>query len=298
MDNEYEHIQLLLGMRGLRSVIEPAIDQGTQLTVVCPVDQGEQRVFSLAKRDSGWFLLGLEGLYRIGRDDQLLELCDEVVALWRINPSLGPRSIEIERAFVLERVDLRRWREEGEDAYQEELQKRGWILLSDEDMHNAWTEFARRFSFHRATTASGWPGIDEPMASTTWDVTSLFELYEADRPAFQAVENSLRTTLASALKTCTSPGDGVFALNLNHSCYRFDPHRDPEPEVLSWPISVISVGNYHVFLTEDFASGIFGHPWECSLCCFGVQLEPYFRNGNLTTVLRSGGRRVGDTSDK
>nr|WP_230688728.1 DUF2716 domain-containing protein [Micromonospora sp. WMMC415] len=39
-----------------------------------------------------------------------------------------------------------------------------------------------------------------------------------------------------------------------------------------WPLSPYPDGDYHIYLSEDFRFGSFGHPWESSLCIFGAEL--------------------------
>ena len=76
--------------------------------------------------------------------------------------------------------------------------------------------------------------------------------------------------------------------------------RDEEPPHETWPIEIHPGHDCHVWLTEDFRNGTFGHPWEPRLCVFGEELRAAFAeigDETLGQILRRNGcpARVIDT---
>ena len=85
------------------------------------------------------------------------------------------------------------------------------------------------------------------------------------------------------------PWEPIYALDWNHECFRFLPHRwDPVCSTDDWPLSALPAGEYHLFVTGDLRLGSLGHPWEESLCVFGDLLPAYLERkpDTLTTILR------------
>lgn len=75
-----------------------------------------------------------------------------------------------------------------------------------------------------------------------------------------------------ALASCVGPQDTLFALDWQHTSYRFAPQGVGGPGQPAWPLSPYPDGDYFIFLSEDFRFGSFGHPWEESICLFGEEL--------------------------
>lgn len=68
-------------------------------------------------------------------------------------------------------------------------------------------------------------------------------------------------------------GDALYALDWQHTWYRVAPHQHPDGlPPLAWPVPVFPDGDYHIFLADDFRFGVFGHPWEQTMCAFGDAL--------------------------
>ncbi|QDU94951.1 DUF2716 domain-containing protein [Lignipirellula cremea] len=283
MFSDHEELRKALEAVGLSTVEEFAIDHGPQLTIVQETSGKIERVFSLARRPSAWFLLGIDGLYCIGREDQLLSLCQSVLA-WHARGSADSKTT-ILNTFGLAPCDVRQWREKGEQRRNQEFTAQGWSLLSNQEMDDAWEQFLQKFNFRLGTTPARWPGIVEPSASVTWDLRTVFPLEFAKPGYIEEAELSLRSSLTRAFQACIPPGERVLALDCNHPCYFFDPHCSAR-DLHSWPIELLPVGNYHIFATARFDIGVFGHPWEKSLCVFGEAFVKNFKDDYLTVALR------------
>jgi hypothetical protein len=80
-----------------------------------------------------------------------------------------------------------------------------------------------------------------------------------------AIVESCRDDVAD-IRTCTISDLGA--------AVRLRPHRSTSVNAVDMlrEITPVPDGDYYAFLTEDLAMGIFGHPWEGSICVFGRPL--------------------------
>lgn len=293
MNADYEQMQQLVEKRGLSCILELALDHGEQLTFVRNNESGLQRLFSIAKRSAGWFLMGLDGFFQIGEEDRIPEMCERISEFYSIESDTADNVIGFEQEFSLVPADFKRWCKEGYLRREQDRERKGWTPLSDAEVVSIWESFTEKYTFRRGVDQKSWPGINEPVNSVTWDVSLLLRLYDEDQSGLQAVEESLHRTLITSLKKQLKPGDRVFALDFNHQCYTFETDNISMHDLNSWPITVLPAGDYHVFLSSDLGFGIFGHPWEKSLCIFGDNFHQSFKDFHLTNLLRSHGRTSG-----
>ncbi|MDR6227312.1 DUF2716 domain-containing protein [Desmospora profundinema] len=75
-----------------------------------------------------------------------------------------------------------------------------------------------------------------------------------------------------ALQTCTIPEEYLYSLDWEHNCYHFNPFLQ-----ISWVNRFFPEGDYYLFLEKNFKWGYLGHPWEQSVCIFGVELIEQFQ---------------------
>jgi hypothetical protein len=100
--------------------------------------------------------------------------------------------------------------------------------------------------------------------------------------------------MVAASQSCVADGEAIMVLDLQHPCYRFLPHAlfafETEDD---WPIPALPNGDYYIFLGTDLSFGVFGHPWERSMCVFGRPLLAAFGDDPpllFDRPLRVGGR--------
>ena len=152
--------------------------------------------------------------------------------------------------------------------------------------HATWDRFDAKFRFRPSTKY--WPGIKEPEASVTYDISHVYGAPER----YDRLTLDLSHKLVSALRGCVADGDVVHVLDWQHPCYRFNPHApfafDSEDD---WPIPALPNGDYYIFLDPDLRFGIFGHPWEKTMCVFGRTLVRAF--GAEPPLLFDRPKRVG-----
>ena len=142
-----------------------------------------------------------------------------------------------------------------------------WKKLSSRENSEVWDRFEDEFRFRPSTKADKWPSIVEPRGSSTYSIAHV--LRGGDRKRLLDV---LHRAFRRALQRRFIEGSRLLALDWQHDGYWLDPHKLSdvgEP----WPISLVPDGDYHIFLTEDFREGVFGHPWEETICVFGRLVE-------------------------
>ncbi|MFD7028666.1 DUF2716 domain-containing protein [Streptomyces sp. NPDC059917] len=140
------------------------------------------------------------------------------------------------------------------------------VQLPEAEYRRVWDRFYAEFAFRPSMNPTTWPAIKEPVASATWNLASL-----EDDPDYERLDR-LVALIKRGLTACVPPQDTLFALDWQHAAFRFSPHLTGGPGQEGWPLSPYPDGDYYAYLTEDFRTGSFGHPWEDSLCLFGQSL--------------------------
>lgn len=126
--------------------------------------------------------------------------------------------------------------------------------------------FKRRFRFRPGTNPKTWPAIREPYPSVTVELVT-------DRADDDTPVDLVNTLALEAMQETFPSSEALLALDpYGTSCW-FWPHwwspacSDDEWYITPWP-----GGEYSIFLTVDMSVGMFGHPWEQTLCIFGDPL--------------------------
>jgi hypothetical protein len=143
-----------------------------------------------------------------------------------------------------------------------------WVDLDDDNA--VWDLFCEQFKFKPRTTSSDWPGIIETKNSVTFGISDLFDGSEAARMADQI---GLNVEMLNLFRQCIVPGERLYALDWQHPSYNFNPFGQFEfSPTYSGMVPVIPDGDYNIFLADDRRFGMFGHPWEQTICVFGQPL--------------------------
>lgn len=135
-----------------------------------------------------------------------------------------------------------------------------WVELNEKEYDFVWNSFSLWFDF--APSTFNFPGIFEPTPSITYSITypwtedDIDDFYEKARKVFGEV---------------LLPDQRFYALDWQHTCFWFYPYITD-----SWRIGLPN-GDYAIFLAEDFSFGLFGHPWEETICVFGQALLEAFQ---------------------
>lgn len=220
---------------------------------------------------------------------------DSIPADWRIEVgrdtvTLGPSEFLVP-GFWEDYFDRS---EVAVDLFDHRLPTSAWSQLAQPDDRVAWETFETHYAFRASTSPDGWPGIREPAASVTFDLSPIFD---AEGPRFAAAQAAIN---ADALRAFVAalPDETLTALDWQHPAYHFSADRfalNPNP---AWIVPVFPNGDYHAFFSQDFSTGTFGHPWEQSLCVIGDRLVDTL-GASLRTwlpVLREGGAAASSRS--
>jgi hypothetical protein len=166
-----------------------------------------------------------------------------------------------------------------------------WEELTSAEMDQVWDRFYAEFKFRPSIHPKDWPGILEPNPSVTYSISSFYGIGTA---IATDMEKDLSVETLDALRKCVrGTRERVYALDWNHDCYWFYPDaifRAEETD--AWKVPVLPNGDYYIFLAEDFRFGIFGHPWEQTICIFGQELLDAFATlppKTLTHIVRKNG---------
>jgi hypothetical protein len=167
------------------------------------------------------------------------------------------------------------------------VEEDAWVELEPESGRSLWSDFVEEFGFRPGVAQKKWPAIREPTPSVTWDLGPLFDRFdESARPLAQLV--------CDVLRDCTEYWESVAAHDWVHLSVLYRPHRVVDvTDLEQWDTTLIPNGDYVIFVAKDLSFGVFGHPWEQSLCFFGapaVRAAERLNGGLLTRVLRRDGR--------
>ena len=138
-----------------------------------------------------------------------------------------------------------------------------WRELPADEYDRLWDRFDRQFDFRPSVDPASWPGIREPTPSATYAIGWIY-----GHPDAASLERDLEEKVFSALRRAVPAGEEVFALDWRHPAYAARTE-DLAPD---GPVPVLPNGDYYIFTTADFRLGLFGHPWEQTMCVFGASL--------------------------
>lgn len=165
-----------------------------------------------------------------------------------------------------------------------------WKELTDGESRAVWDRFYAEFNFRPSVYPKDWPGIREPAPSITYSISVIYKALS--RP--KALERDLNAKTLAALRRCVGPEQSLYVLDWQHICYTFYPHEFSDADELkAWKVPVLPNGDYYIFLAGDFRFGLFGHPWEQTICVFGqVLLDAFALDMPLifTEIVRENGK--------
>ena len=93
---------------------------------------------------------------------------------------------------------------------------------------------------------------------------------------------------------CTKINGELYALNWQHSCFRYNPHIKDEPKIIEvederyWDGGYTAYfptycpnGDYYFFIDVNFRFGYLGHPWQQKVWIYGKKLIEEFKKADL-----------------
>lgn len=141
----------------------------------------------------------------------------------------------------------------------------GWKSLSSDDRDEVWDRFITQFQFDRGKAGIAVPAIAEPIPSQTWKLISAID---------QSSVDELTAAILRGLKAATTTGERLHSLDASrwYENYTFDPHLLDSTDRSWWATPIYPDNCYTIILSPDFSFGLFGNPFEQSICVFGERL--------------------------
>jgi len=169
-----------------------------------------------------------------------------------------------------------------------------WQELTGDAEISVWNRFERDFLFLPSVDAGKCRGIREPAPSETYSIS---QVYDGDESHYAKLNAELqRWGLNAFQELLPLESDWLNVLDWQHPCYRFYPHIPFElDEFDEWTIPILPNGDYYIFLEQEFTWGIFGHPWEQTMCIFGSPLLEILKKSRpelLTKLVRKNGKKA------
>lgn len=251
---------------------ELAVDDGTQITILRSFGGKQRRAFCIALRPEGAFILGFYGCFRLEEHGDLVS----TVATLASNVTILPDStIGVSLDFStlpIQPYSYRQWFDDGKRRTDTKLQESGWSVLPDVQDKTLWTSVCERLSFQTSTNPQERWTIREPTPSATWSVKGVRTLHDTDTQRFAELDRDSKNAFLRLLIDIGASASTIYALDLNHRGFSFDPNVVAQSGHDSWPVTLIPLYNYSTFVDGELAFGLFGHPWEEVVCVFGASL--------------------------
>ncbi len=154
-------------------------------------------------------------------------------------------------------------------------------LLTDSETDQIWSEFYKHISF-RPSIALNIPFVfTSPTTYSIYDIKNI--MCTGDETKWNAYENQI----SEVMKELTPCGEYLFALDWQHSCFRFYPHilsngstceksvyEQPEADLQrqsynAYYPTFIPNGDYMFFFPGNFEWGYLSHPWHQEVWIYG-----------------------------
>ena len=149
--------------------------------------------------------------------------------------------------------------------------------LESDEYNRVWDLFEEEFKFNPSVNSTEWPGIIEPKPSYT--------LTWRNRDIESLDFDGLEAHFLNAFKLLPEKSRICYALDWQHTSYKInDLQYEKETPLLIFPD-----GDYYIWLSRDFVTGTFGHPWEQTICVFGEELIKMTRDplpNTFSTIIR------------
>jgi Uma2 family endonuclease len=168
--------------------------------------------------------------------------------------------------------------------------KVAWQFMTDEVSDTAWNFVYGKLQF-KPNIDTTKPAFYEPKPSITYSVGHMYDVKWDKWKKNPNLNKDLNKKFLQIFRSLLKPGEMLYALEWHSHNYLFQPHerlRNTKVRLWvarykrkrqktwssqqDWRIPIFMDGEYHIFLATDFSFGLFGHPWEETICVFGQPL--------------------------
>ncbi len=167
------------------------------------------------------------------------------------------------------------------------MRENAWKEIEKREYEDIWNKFEKEFHFKPKRTPVVLPSIKEPRPSETYSIS---HIYGCGATHYEKMNNDLMNVTLSMFKQLVIPDDWIYALDWYHPAYRFFPHVPFElDEFREWQVPILPDGDYYIFLEKNFIWGVFGQPWEQTMCFWAKELLEFLHENKpllLTHLVR------------
>jgi hypothetical protein len=161
-----------------------------------------------------------------------------------------------------------------------------WKPLDVDENRNHWSVFSQQFSFKPSVKSDGWPAIKPVDESRTFDLRAEHASYGEFLRDARRVEGVVLDGVGAALHGAGATT--VYALEWQTTGYKATINQRATEGIPAPPLHVFPDGEYPLIFWHDGEIGMFGDPWEKSLCVFGAPLiEVLSARLNWLPILRT-----------
>jgi hypothetical protein len=152
------------------------------------------------------------------------------------------------------------------------------MLLSDNETDFVWNKVYELFHFN--------PSINK--GEKAFDIPCTYVVYDISNLNVESIE-VMDELITKAFVNCTNKNDFMYALDWQHSSFKFNPRNQEEQKSMfiqderymgggynAYFPTYYPDGDYYFFIAGDFSFGYLGHPWQQKVWVFGKSLISEF----------------------
>lgn len=168
------------------------------------------------------------------------------------------------------------------------------VILDDEEYNKVWDIVYDRFNFN--------PSVDKKEIAfkfkepyIVYDISYHYEnLEEIEGFVYWGFKKEIRDKITEIFLKCTKENGELYALDWQHSCFRYNPRIKDEPKIIEvkderyWGGGYTAYfptycpnGDYYFFIDVNFHFGYLGHPWQQKVWIYGKKLIEEFKKADL-----------------
>ncbi len=152
------------------------------------------------------------------------------------------------------------------------------MLLSEDESNFVWNKISELFHFN--------PSINKGVKA--FDISHKYIVYDISNLNEESID-VMDELITKAFVNCTNKNDFMYALDWQHSSFKFNPRKQEEQKSMfiqderymgggynAYFPTYYPDGDYYFFMAGDFNFGYLGHPWQQKVWVFGETLISEF----------------------
>jgi len=148
------------------------------------------------------------------------------------------------------------------------------LLLNKDEDNFVWNRIYSEFHFNPSINKSVLP----------FELNCNYQIYDISKLTEKNIDD-MDDIITNILIKCTEETETVYALDWQHSSFKFNPRNKEEQKSIyvkddkyfgggynAYFPSYYPDGDYYFFIASDFSFGYLGHPWQNKVWIFGEKL--------------------------